>query len=234
MRWGNKSNNSGRRRVVFPRRVKNGLLRAQKGRCAYCGHTHRSRYLVIDHKHPVSRGGGDENDNLQLLCNSCNMRKGIQSDEEFRYRYQRLLPVDGSIPSPPIPQDSFSEETQRTKAPRDVRAIYHERFTAARERQGASRAGQGSGWDAEDFDDLASFEDSEGHETTEEALAPIPPSVLYPKAVDLGAATAADMGAVFAWLGVGFIGSFIACYVIGVKGGVILGHGAEQKCTTRA
>ena len=72
-------------------------------------------------------------------------------------------------------------------------------------------------WDAEDFDDLASFEDSEGHETTEEALAPIPPSVLYPKTVDLGAATAADMGAVFAWLGVGFIGSFIACYVIGFR-----------------
>ena len=74
-----------------------------------------------------------------------------------------------------------------------------------------------SNWDAEDLDDLASFEDSEGHETTEEALAPTPPSVLYPKAVDLGAATAADMGAVFAWLGVGFIGSFIACYVIGFR-----------------
>ena len=74
-----------------------------------------------------------------------------------------------------------------------------------------------SNWDAEDFDDPASFEDSEGHETTEEALAPIPPSVLYPKAVDLGAATAVDMGAVFAWLSVGFIGSFIACYVIGFR-----------------
>ena len=66
-------------------------------------------------------------------------------------------------------------------------------------------------WDAEDFDD------SEGRETTEEALASIPPSVLYPKAVDLVAATAADMGAVFAWLGVGFIGSFLACYVIGFR-----------------
>ena len=144
MRWSNKPNNSGRRRAVFPRKVKNGLLRVQKGRCAYCGQTHRSHYLVIDHKHPVSRGGGDEIDNLQLLCNSCNMRKGIQSDEEFRYRYQRLLPADGCIPSHPIPQDSFSEETQRTRAPREVRAIFHERFTAARERQGASSAGQGS------------------------------------------------------------------------------------------
>ena len=143
MRWRH-PNNSGRRRVVFPRRVKNGLFRAQKGRCAYCGYTHRTRYLVIDHKHPVSRGGGDEIDNLQLLCNSCNMRKGIQSDEEFRYRYQQLLAADSSIPSPPIPQNSFSEETQRTRAPREVRTIYHERFTAARERQGVGR-GSGCG-----------------------------------------------------------------------------------------
>lgn len=142
MRWGNKPNNPRRRRVVFPWRVRHGLFRAQKGRCACCGHTHRSRYLVIDHNHPVSRGGGDEIANLQLLCNSCNMRKRIQSDEEFRYRYQRLLPADGSIPSPPIPQGSFSEEIQRTRAPREVRAIYNERFTAARERQGVD---QGSG-----------------------------------------------------------------------------------------
>ena len=56
------------------------------------------------------------------------MRKGIQSDEEFRYRYQRLLPTDDSIPSAPIPQDSFTEETQRTRAPREVRSIYHERL----------------------------------------------------------------------------------------------------------
>jgi hypothetical protein len=70
------------------------------------------------------------------------MRKGIQSDKEFRHRYQQLLPADGSIPSPPIPQDIFSEETQYTRAPRAVRSIYHERFAAARERQ---RAEQGSG-----------------------------------------------------------------------------------------
>ena len=65
------------------------------------------------------------------------MRKGIQSDEEFRYRYQRLLPADGSISHHPIPQDDFTDETQRTRASREVRAIYHERFTAARIRQGS-------------------------------------------------------------------------------------------------
>lgn len=104
------------------------------------------RYLEIDHKYPFSRGGGDEIDNLQLLCTPCNMRKGIQSDEEFRYRYRRLLPADGSIPNPQIPQDVFSTETQYTKASHEVRAIYRERFDTYRysRRSGYSR-GSGCG-----------------------------------------------------------------------------------------
>jgi len=109
---------------------------AQKGRCSYCGRTHRIRYLEIDHKHPLSRGGGNEIGNLQLLCTPCNMRKGIQSDEEFRRRYKRLLPADGGISHPPILQDDFTDETQRTRASREVRAIYHERFSAYRRSQG--------------------------------------------------------------------------------------------------
>ena len=134
-----------RDRDPIPRQHKRQLFRTQSGRCAYCGRSHRIDYLETDHKYPVSRGGGDAIANLQLLCTPCNMRKGIQSDEEFRRRYQRLLPADGSIPSPPIPQAAFSEETEYTRAPRAVRRIYHERFSAARDRQRASRADQGSG-----------------------------------------------------------------------------------------
>ncbi len=152
MRWDNNSNDWERRRMVFPRSVKNNLFMAQKGRCAYCGRLHRIRYLEIDHKHPFSRGGGDEIDNLQLLCTPCNMRKGIQSDEEFRHRYWRLLPGDGSIPSPPIPQEVFTSETQVTMAPYAVRAIYRERFAASRksrrdgrERSAASRRSRRDG-----------------------------------------------------------------------------------------
>ncbi|MDE2838283.1 MAG: HNH endonuclease signature motif containing protein [Chloroflexota bacterium] len=124
-----------RDREPIPRRTKNQLYRSQGGRCAYCGGSHRIDYLEIDHKHPVSRDGGDEIENLQLLCTLCNMRKGIQTDQEFRRRYQRLLPQDGRIPSPPIPQADFNEETQYTRAPREVRRIYHRRFEAARQRQ---------------------------------------------------------------------------------------------------
>ena len=119
-------------RVVFPRGVKNALFRSQRGKCRYCGRLHRIGYLEIDHKWPVSRGGGNEMENLQLLCVPCNMRKGIQTDEEFRDRYWRLLPDDGGIPDAAIPQDVFSDETQRTRAASKVRGIYRRRFAAYR------------------------------------------------------------------------------------------------------
>ncbi len=129
MNWDAKSTDSDARRVVFPRSVKNQLFMAQKGKCLYCGRSHRIHYLEIDHKYPLSRGCGNEIDNLQLLCTPCNMRKGIQSDDEFRRRYWRVLPDDGGIPRYPIPQDYFVDETRSTRATREVRGIYRRRFS---------------------------------------------------------------------------------------------------------
>ena len=41
--------------------------------CISCG----SEYdLSVDHIYPVSRGGGNDPDNLQTLCRTCNSRKG--------------------------------------------------------------------------------------------------------------------------------------------------------------
>ena len=132
MNWGDKPQDMDPGRVIFPRSVKTQLFMAQRGRCLYCGRTHRIHYLEIDHKYPVSRGGGNELDNLQLLCTPCNMRKGIQSDEEFRRRYRRFLPDYGGVPDHPIPQDDFANETRRTRAAQEVRGIYHRRFSKYR------------------------------------------------------------------------------------------------------
>lgn len=45
----------------------------EAGRCSYCGATDE---LEIDHIRPVSKGGGNEIRNLQLLCRDCNREKG--------------------------------------------------------------------------------------------------------------------------------------------------------------
>jgi hypothetical protein len=128
-------------RVIFPPRVRNALFIEQRGRCRYCGRRMSNRQLEIDHRWPVSRNGGNEYSNLQLLCTACNLRKGIQTDQEFRDRYWRLLPPDGEIPERPIPQAAFSEETQRTRASREVRWLYRERFEKARRTLGGSYHG---------------------------------------------------------------------------------------------
>lgn len=41
--------------------------------CAHCGEEDN---LSIDHIRPISKGGSDDLDNLQILCRSCNSRKG--------------------------------------------------------------------------------------------------------------------------------------------------------------
>ena len=48
------------------------------GCCLCCGSDNE---LQIDHVIPVSMGGENKIDNLQLLCKSCNVKKGIRSTD---------------------------------------------------------------------------------------------------------------------------------------------------------
>lgn len=48
--------------------------------CVICGSTEK---LCIDHILPVSRGGFTKMENLQVLCEKCNLRKGNMTMEEF-------------------------------------------------------------------------------------------------------------------------------------------------------
>ncbi len=58
--------------------IVNELWREQSGRCIHCGDLLMPFDFEVDHIHPFARGGGDEPDNLQLLCSLCNRRKANQ------------------------------------------------------------------------------------------------------------------------------------------------------------
>jgi HNH endonuclease len=52
--------------------------------CSGCGVHAAAAALTIDHIHPVSLGGTNDESNLQTLCRSCNSSKGAEPDYAAR------------------------------------------------------------------------------------------------------------------------------------------------------
>jgi hypothetical protein len=59
-----------RRRI--PRDVRQRVWQRDGGRCVECG---ADQYLEFDHVIPVTKGGGNSEQNVQLLCRGCNLKK---------------------------------------------------------------------------------------------------------------------------------------------------------------
>ncbi len=66
------------------------LLKRQNSKCANCLCSIKQGYHV-DHISPLSRGGSNDITNIQLLCPSCNMRKGSKDPIEWARSQGRLL-----------------------------------------------------------------------------------------------------------------------------------------------
>lgn len=71
----------------MPRGVVERLMVKQSGLCSYCKCGIEQTFHV-DHIVPVSRGGTNGEDNLQLTCPSCNLRKSWLSHAEFLGRME--------------------------------------------------------------------------------------------------------------------------------------------------
>ena len=62
----------------------------QEGRCYYCQEDifvnvppNHPRKETLEHKLPLSRGGSHSRKNTVLACRTCNLEKGVQTEEEF-------------------------------------------------------------------------------------------------------------------------------------------------------
>ena len=115
-------------RVTFSKEERAAIARSQGYRCMYCGVRLRTENLQIDHMYPVSRGGSNDDDNLQALCRRCNIRKGNHTDEEFRERYYELVGDYMEPPTSTIPQRHFEEIMRSTDAHEGVKEANRNRY----------------------------------------------------------------------------------------------------------
>ena len=68
---------TGRYRKNIPHRVRFEVFRKSNFCCSYCGRKAVDGYnLVVDHIHPVAKGGTNDIDNLTSSCEECNSGKG--------------------------------------------------------------------------------------------------------------------------------------------------------------
>lgn len=121
-------------RVTFSKEERTAIARSQGYRCMYCGVRLRTENLQIDHMYPVSRGGYNDDDNLQALCRRCNIRKGNHTDEEFRERYYELVGDYMEPPSSTIPQRHFDEIMRSTDAHEGVKDANRNRWLSPGQR----------------------------------------------------------------------------------------------------
>lgn len=116
-------------RIPWPPGLKQQLMKRQGNRCTYCGYRRPHWRFEIDHMTPVVLGGSNDLDNLQVICRPCNMRKGIQTDEQFRARYARLVPLRRlTPPSRQIVQREFTNETRVTTQHESVARFRRSKF----------------------------------------------------------------------------------------------------------
>ncbi len=123
------------KRLTWPKGLKRSLMRRQDNTCTYCGYRRIAASMEIDHIIPVVRGGSNDESNLQVICHSCNRRKGLQTDEEFRERYARLVPRTAlTPPKRRISQREFREETRLTSQTESVQEFRKTRFISKHEK----------------------------------------------------------------------------------------------------
>ena len=62
------------KRKHIPKAVRDAVMERDNYTCVYCSSTNNPE---LDHNEAHAKGGSDAGDNLQVLCRSCNRRKGV-------------------------------------------------------------------------------------------------------------------------------------------------------------
>lgn len=90
--WGAKRRSlEGAKKYSFTDEFVQKLLNKQKGECVYCSKDLTAGFH-IDHRKPLSRGGTNHKNNIQILCVGCNLSKATKTHKEFLvYRRKKIV-----------------------------------------------------------------------------------------------------------------------------------------------
>lgn len=102
------------------------ILARDRFTCRYCGRCAPEVVLEVDHVHPRSEGGSNDEDNLVSACHDCNSGKGatlLPVPEDV------VVLVDGSVPHPDACPEcaglrSYLAESEAPEGPHGYRAHY--------------------------------------------------------------------------------------------------------------
>jgi 5-methylcytosine-specific restriction endonuclease McrA len=74
--------------------IKQMFINAYGKECKYCDKKLNIRTIACDHIIPLTKGGESTVKNLQLICNTCNTRKGPLNEKDF----ELLVQLVGELP----------------------------------------------------------------------------------------------------------------------------------------
>jgi len=87
--------NTNRRRRNAPGKISHGIVdrlnKLQKNKCACCKISLKKVKVHLDHIQPISKGGSNTDDNIQILCSSCNLTKSSKHPIDFMQEKGFLL-----------------------------------------------------------------------------------------------------------------------------------------------
>lgn len=78
-------------RISFPQTTRLRVLALSAFECQHCGANLFQVEPHIDHIVPLSKGGSNDESNLQALCSDCNLAKGNQDDQGAKMKRKEIL-----------------------------------------------------------------------------------------------------------------------------------------------